>query len=253
MTYEQQPTTVPHHTSGGAKNNGVPAAIIIAGLLIAASIYISNTSGGSASPHKAAQPLTLPQGTAALDKMSPVTSADHILGDINAPVKIVEYSDTECPFCKQFHNTLTDIMATYGKAGKVAWVYRHFPIDGLHPKSRKEAEALECANEQGGNTAFWSYMNRLMEITPSNNGLDPAKLPDIAKTVGLNVDTFTTCLSSGKYAKKVSDSIAEAVATGGNGTPWSIVIGADGTKYPLSGAQPEEVVKQMIDTVGKKK
>lgn len=112
-------------------------------------------------------------------------SDDHVLGNPNADVLIIEYSDTECPFCKQFHETMHQVMDQYGKDGKVAWVYRHSPIDQLHPKARKEAEALECANEQGGNDAFWKYADKLFEITPSNNGLDAAQLPVIAAMIGL--------------------------------------------------------------------
>src|SRR6185436_7093141 len=83
-------------------------------------------------------------------EMEPVTEKDHILGNPNAEVIMVEYSDLECPFCKEFHSTLRRVMNEYGKDGKVAWVYRHFPIDSLHPKARKEAEATECAAELGG-------------------------------------------------------------------------------------------------------
>ena len=104
--------------------------------------------------------------------LDPVTPADHILGNPNAEVFIVEYSDLECPFCKQFHKSMLEIMSEYGAEGKVAWVYRHFPLDQLHSKARKEAEATECATELGGNDAFWEYTNKIFEITPSNNGLN---------------------------------------------------------------------------------
>ena len=62
-----------------------------------------------------------------------VDSEDHIFGNPDAPVKLVEYSDFECPFCKRVHPTLKKIMADYGIDGEVAWVYRHFPLDSIHP------------------------------------------------------------------------------------------------------------------------
>ncbi len=108
-----------------------------------------------------------------LEKMSPVTSADHIQGDINAPVKVVEYSDLECPFCKRFHTTMQQVMKEYGK-DKVAWVFRQFPLSQLHSKSPKEAEATECVAELGGNDAFWKFVDLINEVTPSNNALDKA-------------------------------------------------------------------------------
>jgi protein-disulfide isomerase len=229
------------------QNIATPIAIVVAGIIIAFSMH---TPVAQAPVAKAP---SLEQPTAQLETLPAVTAEDHIQGDINAPVVIVEYSDTECPFCARHHESMTQLMESYGKEGKVAWVYRHYPIDGLHSKSRKEAEATECAAEQGGNAKFWAYMNRLMEVTPSNNGLDAAQLPEIAKYVGLNVDQFNTCLSSGKYAKKIAKDIAEAEATGGEGTPWNIIIRKDGKKFPLSGYRPVENLKAIVDAVSSSK
>jgi len=106
----------------------------------------------------------------------PVTPKDHIFGNPNADVKIITHSDLECPFCKRFHATMEDIMKQYEPEGKVAWVFRHFPLTNLHDKAPLEAEASECANELGGNTKFWEYINLLEKITPANNGFDSALL-----------------------------------------------------------------------------
>jgi len=225
----------------------IPIAVVIAGILIAGAVIY----GGGKAPTAgtANQPQQqVAQQTGDLEKMTPISSSDHIRGNPDALVKIVEYSDTECPFCKRFHTTMKEVMDEYGKDGKVAWVYRHFPLDQLHSKARKEAVALECANEQGGNDKFWSYADRLYEVTPANNGLDTAELPKIAQYVGLDVAKFNTCLASTKYDKHIEDEVQNAQATGGNGTPWSIVVGAKGKKYPLSGAQPYTSIKQLIET-----
>lgn len=221
----------------------IPVAIVIAGALIAGAVFYTSGSSNSAAAldPQAAAP------TGDLEAMKPVSSDDHIRGNPDAPVKIVEYSDTECPFCKRFHPTMQQVMDEYGKDNKVAWVYRHFPLDQLHQKARKEAEATECAAELGGNDKFWAYLDRLMEVTPANDGLDPAELPKIAQYVGLDTARFNECLSSGKYAEKIEEHVQDAVATGGNGTPWSIVVAKNGKKYPLSGAQPYESVKQLIE------
>ncbi len=227
-----------------APSLATPIAIVIAGALVAGAVYMSAGNSGTAN---APQPQQAAQQTGDLEQMIPVTSADHIRGDANAPVKVVEYSDTECPFCKRFHTTMQQLVDEYGKNGKVAWVYRHFPLDQLHPKARKEAEATECAAELGGNDKFWSYLDRLMEITPANNGLDLAELPRIAAYVGLDTTKFNECLSSGRYAQKIDEHAQNAIATGGNGTPWSIIVGKNGKKYPLSGAQPYEAVKQLVE------
>lgn len=229
----------------------MPIAVVIAGALIAGAVIYSGGKAPTAGTANQPQQQQVAQQTGDLEQMAPVTSKDHIRGDINAPVKIVEYSDTECPFCKRFQETMNDVMDTYGKDGKVAWVYRHFPIDQLHSKARKEAVAMECANELGGNGKFWEFADRLYEVTPANNGLDPAELPKIAQFVGLNTAKFNVCLGSTKYDKHIQDEVENAQATGGNGTPWSIVVGKNGKKYPLSGAQPISAIKQLIDLASK--
>ncbi|MDB5204060.1 MAG: oxidoreductase [Candidatus Taylorbacteria bacterium] len=114
--------------------------------------------------------------TKSLENMKQVTAADHIMGDINAPVKVVLYSDLECPFCKSFHSTMQQLMASsYGTNKQVAWVWRNFPLKQLHPKSPKESEGAECAAELGGNDAFWKFIDKVNEVTPSNNKLDEAQ------------------------------------------------------------------------------
>lgn len=180
-----------------------------------------------------------------IDFIQPVTPRDHIWGDPDAPVKIIEFSDTECPLCKRFHPTLKRIVAEY--PGKVAWVYRHFPIDAIHPKARKQAEATECAAEFGGNTKFWAYLDRLFEITPSNNRLDPAQLPRIAEYVGLNRAKFEQCLQSGRHAQRVADDVDDALAAGASGTPYSVVVAPDGRKFAILGAQPYASVKLVVE------
>jgi len=233
------------------KNNlSVPIAIVIAGALIAGAVYLSasKTALSPTAGNNQAAGRELQQGnTVSLDQMAPITNKDHIRSNPDAPVKIVEYSDFECPFCKRFHSTMQQVIEEYD--GKVAWVYRHFPLDQLHPvKARAEAVAAECAGELGGNDAFWKYSDRFFELTPSNNQTDiDTVLPQIAREIGLDVSKFNSCLASGKYDKHVQDDLDNATATGGNGTPWSIVVAANGKKYPLSGAQPYASVKQLIE------
>jgi len=183
--------------------------------------------------------------------VKPVTAEDHILGDPNAPVKVIEFSDFECPFCKGFHGTLKQVMAEDGEAGKVAWVYRHFPLDDLHSKARKEAQAAECANELGGNEAFWTYAESIFEVTPSNDRLDLSLLPEIAEKVGLDRTKFEACLEGdergGKFADHIEADYQDARASGGTGTPYTIIVSDKGEAFPLTGAQPYGAIKSIID------
>ena len=227
----------------------MPIAIIIAAGLIAGAIYYSNVKASQQLAQAKVVALTQPVTTDTTSAMRPISSSDHLLGSPNADVIIVEYSDLECPYCKVFHPTLQRVMSEYGKSGRVAWVYRHFPIDQLHPKARKEAEATECANELGGNAKFWEYTNMVYNTTTSNNTLDPAELPKIAKSVGLNVSAFNTCLASGKYAAKVEADYQDAVKVGGRGTPNSILVSRDGTRTVVQGAQPYDSLKLTLDAL----
>jgi protein-disulfide isomerase len=179
------------------------------------------------------------------ERVRPVSGRDHIRGDPQAPVKLVEFSDTECPLCKRFHPTLRRLVAD--NPGKVAWVYRHFPIDAVHPLARREAEATECAAELGGNDRFWAYLDRLFEITPSNDELDPAELPRIAQHVGLAREPFVQCLQSGRHAARVEEDYQDALAAGGPGTPYSIMIARNGRKFPVVGAQPDTSMELLLE------
>ncbi|HWO07073.1 MAG TPA: thioredoxin domain-containing protein [Candidatus Paceibacterota bacterium] len=247
----------------------VPISIIIAGAMIAVSLYLVNSRPVAA--NNGIQPTVQ-------EEIRTVQQDDHIKGNPNAKIVVVEFSDTECPFCKQFHTTMNRIISEYGASGDVAWVYRHFPIPSLHPKAPKQAEALECAAEQGGNEMFWKFTDMLYERTNANNSLDigvyntPETIPvgqdgkprytereprsstdagqlsDFAQELGLNVAQFEACVASGKHKARVDADAAEAVAAGGQGTPHSVLI-VDGEQIPLEGAQPYDMVKGLIDSL----
>ncbi len=228
----------------------IPGAIIVAGLIIAGAIYYK---GNGAQPAGQVAAPGATDNSAKLENLKPISAQDHILGDPKAPIKIVEFSDLECPFCKDFHKTMLQVMQKYGPTGQVAWVYRHFPLDQLHSKARKEAEAAECANLLGGNDKFWAYITKIFEVTPSNNQLDLAKLPEIAKEIGLDQVAFTQCQTSGKTASTVDAQYQDAVKSGGTGTPFPIVITPDGKKLALQGAIPFEAMQQLVDGLIAKK
>ncbi|MEK7094144.1 MAG: thioredoxin domain-containing protein [Patescibacteria group bacterium] len=92
-------------------------------------------------------------------EMSVVTSSDHIRGNPNAPVKIVEFSDLQCPYCQVFHGVMQQVMADYGSKGQVAWVYRHLPLTSIHQYALTWAEEAECAAQVGGSEKFWEYVD----------------------------------------------------------------------------------------------
>lgn len=207
----------------------IPTAIIIAGAIIAIAIIWN----------KSPTPIVkVPKDNVNTfeNQVKPVTSSDYLIGNPNAKVKVVEYSDPSCPYCKVFHNTMRKIMSDYGNSGNVAWVYRHYTLDKadstgfvLHPNAGHEAQATECAGSLGGNEKFWKFTNRLYEITPSvtgnsPKGLDQKELPKIAEYSGINVTDFNNCLATEKFKSKVEESFNDGVNIGIQGTPTSIII-----------------------------
>ena len=172
---------------------------------------------------------------------------DHILGNPDAPLSLIEYSDYECPFCKRFHETAKEIMKAYD--GKINWVYRHFPLPFHNPGAEKEAEASECVNELGGNAAFWKYTDAVYERTKSNgNGFPLNQLAPLAKELGLDDKKFTECYESGKYAARVKEDLDEGKKIGVTGTPTNIILNNQtGQAVLKTGAQPFAAFKLEID------
>lgn len=188
-----------------------------------------------------------PQQPTAKD-VKPVDENDHVRGDRNARIALIEYSDLECPFCKAFHPTAQQVVDEYN--GQVMWVYRHFPLDQIHTKADKEAEAVECANELAGNDGFWALLDKIFEVTPSNDGLDLDDLSSLAAQVGINEGAFQACLDSGKYAQHVEDDYQSGISAGVTGTPGNILLDTESGKTILiPGALPFDQVKQSVDSL----
>ena len=236
-----------------SNNYTIPISIIIAGAMIAGAVMFSSdnnaSDAGNTAVNKEQRKQTETKTDISMENLNPVNSKDHIIGNPNATIKIVEYSDFECPFCKKFHATMQRVMDEYGKKGEVAWVYRQFPIKQLHPKNAfKVATAAECAAEQGGNDGFWSFTDRFFELTPSNDRTDlDTVIPQIVNEIDLDSSSFEECLASGRYDDHIQSDMTNAIETGARGTPWSIIVTPSGKKFPIDGAQQYQTVKSLID------
>ncbi len=178
---------------------------------------------------------------------------DPVIGDANAPVTIIEFSDYECPFCKRHYDeTLPQIKKEYVDTGKVKIVYRDLPLPFHDPMATKEAIAANCAREQGGDSKYFEYHDEIFNRTISNgNGLNDDDIQSIASDVGLNTSSFTSCLQDNAQGEEVKKDKADAQAAGASGTP-SFVIGkssGDGNidGQLVIGAQPFTVFQSAID------
>lgn len=225
----------------------LPLAIIVAGILIAGAVVYS--TGGSSDPVApvagAPAPVNQPPAAQAGQVIPVDPSIDHIRGDKDAEVFVIEYSDFECPFCQRHHPVMQQLLDQ--NKGEVAWVYRHFPLS-FHANAQKEAEATECANELGGNDAFWKYADLIFErSTTGGTGFPLTGLTPLAKEIGLDEVKFKSCLDSDKYAQHVQDDMAGGTAAGVSGTPGSIIWRKDGTSELIEGAVPLSSMQIVID------
>lgn len=169
------------------------------------------------------------------------------VGNANAKVVLVEFSDYECPFCiRHFQQTMPRVDTNYVKTDKVLYVFRDFPIDQLHPQAVKAHEAGRCAQEQN---KFWEMHMKLFSAPGTHT---PIALDDLAKKAGLNEATFRACVASGRTIKGIRDTAAVVDSLGATGTPWFFVGLREGQNKvrilkPIGGAQPYEQFAIALD------
>lgn len=226
----------------------LPVAIVIGFSIIAVAIFFSGDNRG---PVVATTPTGAQADTASEEVVGPIRTideTDHIRGNPNAPIVIVEYSDFDCPFCKSYHDTLIQVLENYGVNGDVAWVYRHFPIEQLHPGAKRVAAASECVAELAGNNAFWKFADLAFGERGINEPTNTSRLTEFAVTAGASKPAFEECLSSERTVARVEADMEDAISAGAQGTPYSVVLVGD-QRGPINGAQPYGVVSQIIETL----
>lgn len=174
---------------------------------------------------------------------------DPVLGNPDAQLTIVEFSDFQCPFCAKFHTqTFPSINENYIKTGKVNFVYRDFPITSIHSNALPAALASECANDQG---KFWQYHDMLFENQINWKDLELVQSTDIFKKyaidLGLDSSKFDSCLDSGKYLKEIQNDLDDGRAYGVTGTPGFFVGNEKIGFTKVIGAQPFETFQKILD------
>ena len=244
MNQEQPPV---QRTRRRKKSHGplIALSILAAGIMVSGTVLFTQLQD---SPNQEAtvSGSKLPEYTISVRPLGP---DDHVRGNPNAPIVIVEYSDFECPACKFFHQVMTNVMKDYGKDGQVAWVYRHLPVEQLHQKAWHEAMATECVAELGGNDAFWTMADLIFENTSSNDGLDLNLLPEFAEQAGVSRADYEFCMADERMRPKVEEDYQEALERGGaQGTPHNIII-AGGEQLPISGAVEYTQMRQYIELI----
>lgn len=211
----------------------IPIAIAVSGVIIALAVYISMP--------KAPKPTE--GGNPAL--VRPVGTNDHILGNPAAKVVIVEYSDFDCEYCKNFDETLHQIIANAGTGGEVAWVYREFPLSEIHPNALRNAEVAECAAHVAGNDAFWRFKTVLF----NNQPIDPTQYGVYAEKAGITGTDFSTCVAQVPTAldARILADRQNALDVGALGTPYSLILVAGKAPVVMNGGYSYDAVKELVD------
>jgi len=269
------------------KNNIMtPVAIVVAGLIVAGAVILTNSgilklgaskdeSGQVASTEDTAE-NTIPSGPQTF-KVS--IDDDAVLGDANAPITIIEFSDYECPYCGAAAGTneeligmfkaqdetwtaaIPEVRSKYVENGTVKYVFRDMPLPFHNPVATKEALAANCARDQGGDAMYFEFHDELFENSEYNAKTDPESIREIAVKLGLDMTQYDECVDSEKFAdeirkdmddfQKLSEEVVKRQVAQGLGTP-TFFIGRstesgeiEGTL--VSGAQPFQVFENVIE------
>jgi protein-disulfide isomerase len=219
-----------------------PMAIIIASIIIAGGLmgYGAITSGGSSN----SVAKTLFKGKA-------INASDFVEGKENSKVVVIEYSDPECPFCTQVSPTIKKLRTDY--AGKIAFVYRHFPLTQIHKHAFDEARAIACAGKVGGSAKYYEYLDNLFayQMNKQSTELPVTGKEDFAKAIGIDMTAFGTCMKDNQTAQTVTDSANDGVAAGVQGTPSTFILVKTRKGYEqvamIDGARQYEFFKASIE------
>lgn len=147
-----------------------------------------------------------------------VTNDDPSSGSPNAKIHIVEFSDFQCPFCRQSFPVVRKLMLEYGD--QIYFVFRDFPISDLHPQAQKAAEAGECAHEQG---KFWPMHDKIFQ---NQENITVSDLKNYAIQIGLDTTKFNQCLDTSKYASEVRSDLVDGALAGVTSTPTFFINGS---------------------------
>lgn len=142
---------------------------------------------------------------------------DHIRGDMDAPVTLLEYGDYECPYCGQAEEVIRELLSSFGD--DVRYVWRHLPLNDVHPSAQLAAEAAEAASAQG---EFWPMHDTLLA---HQDELRPMHLRHYAEELGLDMDRFLDDLRRREHLPRIADDVASADASAVAGTPTFFING----------------------------
>lgn len=179
----------------------------------------------------------------AADKVVKPDETDHVKGSLDADIILLEYSDLQCPFCQSFHSVIEQAVNDYN--GKVAWVYRHLPLETIHPQALPAALAAECVNEFAGKDAFWKFVDEV--FADQDNNITDDGLKKVATSLGVSEKDYSECIVSNRHNNTVQRQAGEGEEAGVTGTPATFVINKKGEMWLIPGSTSIDSLKQTIE------
>lgn len=213
----------------------LPGAIVLSGAIIAIAVYAVRSNPAISAPERNPEIVR------------PVSPEDHLVGNPEAPVVVVEYADLDSEFTKRFQKAMAQLMTEYGPSGQVAWVFRHLPLVDIHRNAGRHAEAAECAAELAGEDAFWRFIDLMHARAPRDTEFDPRGYSDLADQLGISGEALESCVTSGRHAARVEADFKNALDAGADATPYLVLFVEGQDPVTISGSMPYESLKRVID------
>lgn len=223
----------------------IPVAIVFGFAMIAIAIFFTTGQSSETTPEQITAETEQSERSGTPKQ---VTGDDYIRGNPNAPILLIEYADYDCPFCKRYHETLSQIMDEYGVTGRVAWVYRQLPLAQLHPNAPKISQAALCVGKLGGNDAFWKFTDQVYEERSEAEYTNVTKIPDYVEQSGVDIGAYTLCMDNGETEEELMSSLEDAYNIGAQSTPYTVLV-VGNQQAVIDGARSYETVKSVIENL----
>ncbi len=220
------------------------AALVLALLLAVNQVVlvrrVAALKPGSVATQQRAEPAngsTLEKG-----KFVAVSAKEPRLGSADAKYTLIEYSDMDCPFCTRWHRTVEQVIQE--QPTKLSKVFRHLPLESIHPKARPQNEAIACVQQESP-AAAWGTINAVFARKPASWTQD--EVVAAAVTAGANEAAVRSCISAGTGTQIVNEHIAQVDELGASGTPFSLLVGPDGSARVISGAAAKAQLEALLN------
>lgn len=212
--------------------------LLVAILIITIGKYTTNKATQTDTQVNTTNPIPLPalptNKAGIKSRSTDVLSIEgiHVRGSQNPQVYLIEFSDMDCPYCRQFHKTVQELLI---KRDDVAWVYKHFPLTNLHPEAQYKSYLAECVAREKGEEKFWEFTDRILAGEPSLKILTE-----------MGVQNAGECAEDPTIQEIVEADVQLGTSLGAQGTPFVVLQTTDGKTATLPGAVSLEVIEKEI-------